>query len=319
MSYNIDPELSAILEVMPTLEFDDPIQARAGIAEMSALMGDSIDETGVEIEDRNIPGPAGALEVPIRIYKPRDLSATTAGLLYIHGGGFVVGNLDSEHAGPVSVCRELGIVVVSTGYRKAPEDPYPAGLEDCYASLQWLHTNTEALNVDPARIAVRGGSAGGGLTASLVLLARDRGGPAICFQYLGIPELDDRLATVSMTEFTDTPLWNRPNAINSWKYYLGNDYSPGGENVPYTAAPARASIDDLRGLPAAYVSTMEFDPLRDEGIEYALKLLQAGVNVELHSYPGTFHGSELVIDAAVSQRGAAEGLEALRRGLKLAG
>ena len=120
-----------------------------------------------------------------------------------------------------------------------------------------------------------------------------------------------------MTEFTDTPLWHRPNAILSWKYYLGDSYTPGDEAVPYTAAPARASIDDLRGLPPAYVTTMEFDPLRDEGIEYALKLLQAGVNVELHSYPGTYHGSELVTDAAVSKRGVVEGLEALRRGLKL--
>ena len=317
MSYNIDPELTAILEFMPTFGFEDPVQARAGIEEMSALLGDEIDESGVEIEDRVIPGPEGAPEVPIRIYRPENLSGTTAGLLYIHGGGFVVGSLDSEHAGPVNVCRELGIVVLSTGYRKAPEDPYPAGLEDCYASLKWLHANAESLQVDSNRIGVRGGSAGGGLTASLVLLSRDRGGPDICFQYLGIPELDDRLNTVSMREFTDTPLWHRPNAILSWNYYLGENYTPGGDNVPYTAAPARASVEELRGLPSAYVSTMEYDPLRDEGIAYALKLLQAGVTVELHSFPGTYHGSELVVDAAVSRRGVAEGLEALRRGLKL--
>jgi acetyl esterase/lipase len=317
MSYNIDPQLSAVLEFLPSLPFEDPAAARAGLAEMSALLGDSIDESGVTIENRSIPGLGNAPEVAIRIYRPENLSGNTAGLLYIHGGGFVVGDLDSEHAGPVSVCRELGIVVVSTDYRKAPEDPYPAGLEDCYASLQWFHDNAASLQVDNSRIGVRGGSAGGGLAAGLVLLSRDRGGPDLCFQYLGIPELDDRLQTVSMREFTDTPLWHRPNAVLSWKFYLGNNYTPGGDDVPYTAAPARASVDDLRGLPPAYVSTMEFDPLRDEGIEYALKLLQAGVNVELHSYPGTFHGSELVVDAAVSQRGVGEGLEALRRGLKL--
>jgi acetyl esterase len=317
MSYNIDPQLATVLEFLPSLQLENPVQARAALEELTALMGGDVNESGVEIEDRSIPCPNGGPEIPVRIYKPEGLTQTTAGLLYIHGGGFVLGNLESEHAGAAGLCRALGIVVLSTDYRKAPENPYPAGLEDCYTSLQWFHANADSLQVDATRIGVRGGSAGGGLTASLALLARDRGGPAICFQFLGIPELDDRLTTVSMTEFTDTPLWNRPSAIFSWEYYLGASYKPGGEGVPYTAAPARASIDELRGLPSAYVSTMEFDPLRDEGIEYALKLMQAGVNVELHSYPGTFHGSELVLDAAVSQRGAAEGLEALRRGLKL--
>ena len=113
-----------------------------------------------------------------------------------------------------------------------------------------------------------------------------------------------------MQQFTDTPLWNRPNAVWSWRHYLGPDHS--GEVSPY-AAPARAK--DLQGLPPAYVSTMEFDPLRDEGIEYGLRLLQAGVPVELHSYPGTFHGSALVGGAAVSKRSAREAMDALRRGL----
>ena len=319
MSYNIDPELQAVLEFLPSLDLENPGQARAGLTEMSALMTDSIDETGVSIEDRSIPGASGAANIAIRIYRPEALQEKTAGLLYIHGGGFVVGNLDTEHAGPIGVCRALGIVVVSTDYRKAPEHPYPAGLDDCFTALQWLHANADELSVDRERIGIRGGSAGAGLSAGLALLARDRGGPDICFQYLGIPELDDRLQTVSMTEFTDTPLWNRPNAVLSWQYYLGDSYIPGGDDVPYTAAPARASVEQLRGLPPAYVSTMEFDPLRDEGIEYALKLLQAGVNVELHSFPGTFHGSELMADAAVSQRGLSEGLEALRRGLKVQG
>jgi acetyl esterase len=315
MSYNIDPELRPMLEFLPSLGFDNPEQARAGITEMSAMMADSIDESGVCIEDRTISGGDDATNIAIRIYRPEELKDKTAGLLYIHGGGFVVGDLDTEHAGPIGVCRALGIVVVSTDYRKAPENPYPAGLEDCFAALEWLHRHADELLVDRSRIGIRGGSAGGGLSAGLALLARDRGGPEICFQYLGIPELDDRLQTVSMTEFTDTPLWNRPNAVLSWQYYLGENYVAGGDDVPYTAAPARASVEQLRGLPPAYVSTMEFDPLRDEGIEYALKLLQAGVNVELHSFPGTFHGSELVVDAAVSKRGESEGLEALRRGL----
>ena len=148
------------------------------------------------------------------------------------------------------------------------------------------------------------------LAAGTALLARDRGFPALRFQLLEIPELDDRLDTPSMLAFQDTPLWNRPNALWSWRHYLGPHHA--GEVSPY-AAPARAA--DLSGLPPAYVSTMEFDPLRDEGILYALRLLQAGVQVELHSYPGTFHGSGLMADAAVSKRGAREALEALARAL----
>jgi acetyl esterase/lipase len=161
--------------------------------------------------------------------------------------------------------------------------------------------------VDEARIAVAGQSAGGGLAAATALLARDRGGPALCFQLLEIPELDDRLDTPSMRAFIDTPLWNRPNAEWSWRHYLGASHA--GEPSHY-AAPARAK--DLAGLPPAYVSTMEFDPLRDEGILYALRMLQSGVAVELHSYPGTFHGSGLLPTAQVSARGAREAIDALR-------
>jgi acetyl esterase len=317
MSYKFDSELADIAAAIPAGSFEDPVAAReASSAAIAAFMGEP-DTTGMTIEDRKIPGPADAPDVTVRIYAPDKLDALTGGLLYIHGGGFAVGDLDSEHAGVVSQCRSLNIPIVSVGYRKAPEDPYPAGLEDCYAALEWFHANAAELKVDTARIGIRGGSAGGGLSAGLALLARDRGGPSICFQFLGIPELDDRLETVSMQTFTDTPMWHRPNAIFSWQYYLQNEFSPGADNTPIYAAPARATVEQLRGLPPAYVSTMEFDPLRDEGIEYALKLLQAGVNVELHNFPGTFHGSEMMMHAKISQRGQAEGLEALRRGLGL--
>ena len=141
-------------------------------------------------------------------------------------------------------------------------------------------------------------------------MARDRGGPSLCFQLLEIPELDDRLDTPSMQGFTDTPLWNHPNAVWSWRHYLGPDHQ--GEVSPY-AAPSRAT--DLSGLPPAYVSTMEFDPLRDEGILYALGMMQAGVAVELHSYPGTFHGSALIATAEVTRRNAQEIMEVLKRRL----
>jgi acetyl esterase/lipase len=231
--------------------------------------------------------------------------------LYIHGGGFVVGSIATEHGSAAMLARELGIVVVSVEYRLAPEHPYPAGVEDCYAALVWLHEQAATLGIDKTRIGVFGQSAGGGLSAAVTLLARDRKGPPLCFQFLGIPELDDRLSTASMRAFTDTPLWHRPNAILSWKFYLGDKYNAGSDDVPSYAAPARAT--DLRGLPPAYISAMEFDPLRDEAIVYALKLLEAGVQVELHTYPGTFHGSSIFAHAAVSQRQEREMFEVLRR------
>jgi acetyl esterase len=217
-------------------------------------------------------------------------------------------------ANNLRLARELGVPVVTVDYRLAPEHPYPAGLEDCYAGLVWVAKNADALGIDPDRIAIHGESAGGGLCAALALLARDRGGPSIAFQYLGVPELDDRLDTPSMRAFTDTPIWNRPNAIFSWDSYLGAG-KRGGADVPIYAAPARAT--DLTGLPPAYVSVMEFDPLRDEGIAYAQALMHAGVSVELHAFPGTFHGSSLVEQAAVSRREADEALTVLRRALKL--
>jgi acetyl esterase/lipase len=204
--------------------------------------------------------------------------------------------------------------VVAVEYRLAPETPFPGGLEDCYTALRWLAAEAGDLGVDPDRIAIAGYSAGGGLCAALALLARDRGGPRIRFQYLGVPEVDDRLETRSSREFVDTPVWNRPLAELSWDHYLGVGKRGGDDVSPY-AAPARAT--DLTGLPPAYISAMEFDPLRDEGIAYAMKLIDAGVPVELHVFPGTFHASVLVAFAQQSQREAAEEVVVLRRALGL--
>lgn len=317
MGYNYDSELAQMLAFLPdtSMPVGDPVQARAGFMEMTASLNAGLDQSGVVIENRMIAGPAGAPDIPVRIYTPEGLNTAVPGILHIHGGGFFLGDLDSELGACLGLCRELGAVVVSVDYRLAPETPYPGPLEDCYTALQWTNANSAQLHIDPTRLAVFGLSAGGGLSAATALLARDRGGPPICFQYLGIPELDDRLQTTSMQRFVDTPLWNRPNAEFSWDFYLGEQYQRGADDVPYHAAPARA--EDLSGLPSAYVSTMEFDPLRDEGIEYALKLLRAGVAVELHSFPGTFHGSGLFATAEISRRESAEMFAVLRRALQI--
>ena len=318
MSYRYDPELEPLLAFLPdggATDFSDPLVSREGFKSLVEAMNAELDLQGLTIEDTSIPGPAENQTLPLRIYRPEDLEGSVPALLHIHGGGFVIGDLETEKGICVSLCRKLGIVVVSVDYRLAPETPYPGGLEDCYSALSWMHDNVSDLNIDPERIGLFGQSAGGGLAAATALLNRDRNGPGICFQYLGIPELDDRLETPSMLQFTDTPMWNRPNAEYSWDFYLGENYRRGAETVPYLAAPARA--EDLSGLPPAYISTMEFDPLRDEGVQYALKLMQAGVPTELHSYPGTFHGSSMFAHAEISQREAAETLAVLSRGLGL--
>lgn len=314
MAYDFDPELQEIIPLLPTGAFDDPVAARVFMMDVVGAMNAGLDFSALHTDDRTIVGLDGAPAVPVRVYVPKERQANIPGLLYIHGGGFTVGNLESEHGIAGELCRELGIVVVSVDYRLAPENPYPAGLNDCYAALLWMHANAAELDIDPSRIGICGQSAGGGLAAGLALMARDKQGPGICFQVLGIPELDDRLATPSMQSFTDTPLWNRPSAVLSWQFYLGS-IEPGSPDVPIYAAPARAT--DLSGLPPAYVTAMEFDPLRDEDILYALGMLQAGVPVELHTYPGTFHGSGIIPHAAVSQRYKQDVLGAIRRGLNV--
>ena len=309
--YAIDPELVPWLAMVPEMDFADVVAGRDRLSQLIALMPAREVPDDVETRNATIPGRDGAPGVPIRIYTPTaTTSSPRAGYLHIHGGGFVIGDLDMSEQAPAEIARDAGAVVVSVGYRLAPEDPFPAGLEDCYAALEWLASEAGQLGVDPARIAVGGESAGGGLAAAVALLARDRGGPALTHQFLDIPELDDRLETASMKRFVDTPLWDRGKAELSWKYYLSG--TPEVLGLQY-AAPAR--MEDLSGLPPAFVATCEFDPLRDEGLIYAQRLLAAGVRVELHSYPGTFHGSIAVPEAAVSRRMAADKKDAIRRAL----
>ncbi|MGA4540500.1 alpha/beta hydrolase [Uniformispora flossi] len=312
MAYALDPEVAAVVALMPGTPLTD-IPALRGIeSTLTSALGEP-DASGVDVADLTVPGPAGAPDVAVRVYRPAGTAGTVLPLVFdIHGGGFVLGSVDMFHGGNLDLCRSLGAVVASVEYRLAPEDPYPAGLEDCYAALTALVGAAADLGIDPERVAVRGGSAGGGLAAALALLTRDRGGPRLCFQFLGFPEIDDRLATPSMVAFTDTPGWNRPNAEISWDAYLGPGRR-GGPDVPAYAAPSRA--EDLAGLPPAYISVMQFDPLRDEGIAYAQALLAAGINVELHLFPGTFHGSGLARHAEVSRRERAEEIAVLRRAL----
>jgi acetyl esterase len=312
MTYAFDPEIAAAIPMLPDMRDIDLMAQRQTMKDLFAQLPPA-DTTGVTIEDRTVPGAVGDPEVPIRIYRPLG-DYSPAAIYDVHGGGFTVGDLELNHRTNVMLARELGVVVVGVDYRLAPETPFPGPLEDVYAGLTWTANHSDELGIDARRIVIHGGSAGGGLCAGVALLARDRGGPHIAFQFLAVPELDDRLLTGSMVAFTETPLFNRPLAEISWDCYLGPNRR-GGEDVSFYAAPARAI--ELSGLPPAYISVMQFDPLRDEGIAYAQALLAAGVSVELHLFPGTFHGSALVEYAAVSQREKAESLTVLRGALSL--
>jgi len=296
---SLDPELVGLVELLPDMAgaLDDIPAARGMLA---GFIPNDPPEAEGRVEMTELPvGPT-----TLRVYRPRGVAGELPGLLHIHGGGFCLGNAEIDHAQSVALADRLQAVVATIDYRLAPEHPFPAGLDDCYAALELL---AGLDGVDPTRIAVQGQSAGGALAAGVTLLARDRSGPAICFQVLEIPVLDDRLETPSMRRHVATPMWSRIQAETSWRLYLA------GQEADEYAAPARA--EDLSGLPAAYVLTCELDPLRDEGIQYAARLLAAGVSVELHSYPGAFHGTAIAQGSAIARRMEEERLGALARAL----
>ncbi len=307
MTYRFDPELVPWLAAMPAVDLSDPARVRAASA---VRRGEAPRELPIPlaVADRLVPGLADDPDVAVRVYAPAGRGEVLPGLVYIHGGGFVIGSVDGDDARTREIAATAEAVVVSVEYRLAPEHPFPAGLRDCFAVLTYLAKNAAELGIDPRHIGVAGNSAGGGLAAATALMARDQGGPELCMQYLSIPELDDRLETPSMRAYTDTPVANRANVIITWQHYLA------GQQATAYAAPARAA--DLTGLPPSYVAVCEFDPLRDEGIEYAQRLVQAGVPVELHLYPGTFHGSSRITSAAISQRMSRDSSEAIRRLLR---
>jgi acetyl esterase len=296
----LDSELAPFLGSFPPASLTDPVTAREQLAALAAV-APTPDTTGMEIEERVVPGHPS---VPVRTYRPRQPHGA---IVWLHGGGFVMGDLETEHPWAVRIAETSGATVVSVDYRRAPEERFPAALDDAYAAFTWTVENALELGIDPDRIAVGGHAAGAGLAAAVALRARDQHGPAACFQLLSQPELDDRQQTWSAQHFTDTPFMTRDKVSASWQYYLGS-----GSASPY-AAPARA--DDLGNLPSAYVATAEFDPNRDEAIDYAQRLLQAGVSVELHQWSGTFHGSQAILSADVSQRQIAELGSVLRRAL----
>lgn len=270
--------------------------------------------TDVAFEARTVPGPAGAPDVPVFLYRPQSGQRNDAALLYIHGGGFVTGSAGAYHRQCARFADELGLLVVNVEYRLAPGTPFPGPLDDCYAALRWIKAQATSLGIDPDRIAVAGDSAGAGLAASLAQLARDRGEVQPAFQLLLYPMLDDR--TVLSTdhagrgEFVWTPDSNRLG----WTAYLGRP--PQLETAPPYAAAAR--LEDLTGLAPAWIGVGTLDLFYAEDREYARRLNDAGVPCELYEVQGGYHASELFNpSASVSRDFLAHSMDALQRGLRL--
>ena len=302
----MDPELAAAATMLEAINPDDLDGHRETLRRVHASQVDRWMSDMVVIEDIT-PGPAGSPPVALRTYRPLGAPPEAPTLLWLHGGAFAVGFAAVDDDFCVRVAAAAGYFVVSPEYRLAPEDPFPAGFSDCLAAYEWVVEYSTAVGADRGCLVVGGTSAGAGLAASLCLKLRDIGAHQPVLQLLACPVVDDRLATPSMVEYRSTPVFDRYQAELMWRRYLRS----WKEEVPPYAAAGRAR--DLRGLPAAYVQTAEYDPLRDEGLDYARRLVDAGTAVELHLYPRTFHSFDMVVPtAAVSRRAFQEYLDVLR-------
>lgn len=313
LSTRLDDEHLAVLDMLPPglLDLSDIPTTRAGLEALLAALPTPDLPAGMTIEDVAVPGLDGDPEVMVRLYKPSGLASGAPAVYWIHGGGMVLGSVSMDDARCAAWADELGCLIASVEYRLAPEHRFPAPMNDCYAGLSWLAANAGSLGVDPDAIAIGGASAGGGLAAGLALMARDRGGPSICFQLLVFPMLDHTNCEPSTHAITDSRVWNRDANQAGWDAYLG-----GADRSAVSPYASPAVADDLSGLPPAYINVGEFDMFLDEDIAYAQALMRAGVAVDLHVYPGAFHGSSgFVVDAPVSVRWRADEAAALRRAL----
>jgi acetyl esterase/lipase len=274
------PELAPVLAAMPPTDFLADLPATRA-RHRAVLATPPPHNPMMVVQDTVVDGP-DFHQIPVRVYTPTHRSAPHPGIVYLHGGALVPGDLDTGDANCRDLCAGAGAVVVSVDYRLPPEHPYPAGIEDCYAALVWMRDHAVNLQVDRTRLAVAGRSVGGCVAAGLTMLARDRGGPSLAYQLLLMPALDNRADTPSAHAITDPRVVNRQTILGLWPAYLGD----ADQNIP-SAVPGRAT--DLHRLPSACVLTCELDPMRDEGIDYARRLIAAGVSTELHLIPGAFH------------------------------
>ncbi|MDA3645241.1 alpha/beta hydrolase [Saccharopolyspora indica] len=301
-----DPEIESALGVpdgtTPEYTAETLPEMRRAMASMSPTAADVIGARPVEVAEHTADGG-----IAITVLSPRGLDHPVPALYNIHGGGMMLGTRDMDNPRLVDLVLELGVVAINVEYRLAPEHPHPAPVEDCYAGLVWTAAHAAELHVDPARIVVMGGSAGGGLAAGVALLARDRGGPALAGQLLLCPMIDDTSTTVASHQYQGIGPWPREATIAGWSALVGD-----AEEVSPYAAPSRAA--DLSNLPHAFIEVGSAEGFRDEDVEYARRIWATGGRAELHVWSGGCHGFDIYAPAAEITRAAlAARLSWLRR------
>jgi acetyl esterase/lipase len=319
MMERLDPEIAGPLEgfmkVMGDIKFnleDLPAMRANGAQMMAVMIGQLPAIEGVTTEDRIVPGSEGAPDVAIRVYKPTDRPADLPALLWIHGGGYILGSVEQDDMRAKTMTLEGKCVTVSVEYRLAPENPFPAPLEDCYAALKWTASHAGEFSIDKNRIAIGGASAGGGLAAGLALLARDRAEVDVMFQFLIYPMIDDCNIVPANDTLPDTLMWTRESNLMGWRAYLGCE--PGGKDISPYASVMRAT--DLAGLPPAYIAVGELDLFAEENMTYARRLIESCVPTELHVYPGGCHAFDgMAPEAYVSRQFTDDFYRALKRAL----
>lgn len=297
----IDPEVAQALSQMPPMAAFTPETLPQVRAQRAAMPKPPL-SGNVEMTDYTVPGPQGAPDVVIRVYRPKGASGALPCLYWMHGGGYVLGTYDMEDARFDQWCPLLNCVAVSVEYRLAPETPYPGPLEDCYAGLLWTYRNAATIGADPNRIGIGGASAGGGLAAALALLARDRKEVPLRYQLLVYPMIDDR--RVNPSSKWEVPVWPPISNERGWAAYLGGLQ---GNQIPAYAAPTRAT--DLAGLPPAFIPVGSVDGFLDEDIEYAQRLTWAGVPTKLSVYPGGPHAFDGLAPASALAKQARRDME----------
>ena len=308
----IDPELLPFLEQYPRYDLTDALlpQIRAGLLERMGAARTSPAYPDVKCYEQRIPGCDGDPDVRLLIYDPPG-GARRPALLHIHAGGHVMGLPEMVDAQNRRFAHDVGCVVVSVDYRLAPEHPYPAGLHDCLAALRWLHASAEQLAIDPAFIGVAGESAGGGTAAGLALLVRDRKECPIKYLSLVAPMLDDRTGSINEAKLRSQDLsWSRVSNQYGWRALLG---SRGVTPPEIYAAPARAK--SYAGFPDTYIAVGSLDLFAQENLAFAAQLMQDDVAVELHLYPGAYHGFDRVPEARLSQQFVMDRSRALKRAM----
>ncbi|HEY5843425.1 MAG TPA: alpha/beta hydrolase [Mycobacterium sp.] len=305
ITQRLDPALRHLASARTDLSADVLAPARASLNERRRRDAQALDTAGVDISDLQVIVDKQR-SVPIRIYRGSS-EATAPAVIYCHAGAFVLGNLDTDHRQCIEFARRAECVVITVDYRLAPEHPYPAALDDVLAVLAWVVAGTGELGIDADRLAVAGSSAGGALAARVAQCSADGSVAPLVFQLLHQPVLDDH-PSPSKEEFAATPGFDGPAAAQMWRYYLGGQ--------PSSPAAVPGSASDLTGIAPTLITCSELDPLRDEAVDYALRLMWAGVATELHVFPGTCHGFDsLVPDWVMSEQLFAMQGAALRRAL----